>query len=120
MSRRAVFSIDGVRVSRAGYDAMTASVDNLGMYPGMSTMTMAVQGTVTLAGGTRQRYTFSNPTGRLPYVILSSTAGDPPDRDTFCAMSEPPFNWVDIRNDVQTGAPTRTIRFAVLIDNSFI
>lgn len=120
MTRRAVFSIDGVRVSRAGYDAMTASVDNLGMYPGMSTMTMAVQGTVTLAGGSRQTYTFSNPTGRMPYVILSSTAGDPPDRQTFCAETFPPFNTVYIRNDVQTGAPTRTIRFAVLIDNSFI
>lgn len=120
MSRRAVFSTDGVRVSRAGYDALTASADNLGMYPGMSTMTVAVQDTVTIAGGSRQTYTFSNPTGRMPYVILSSTAGDPPDRDTFCAETFPPFTTVYIRNDVQAGAPTRTIRFAVLIDNFFI
>jgi len=120
MSRRAVFATDGVRVARAGYDALTASPDNLGMYPGMSTMTVAVQDTVTIAGGSRQTYTFSNPTGRLPYVILSSTAGDPPDRDTFCAETFPPFTTVYIRNDVQAGAPARTIRFAVLIDNSFI
>ena len=120
MSRRAVFSTDGVRVAREGYDALTASPDNLGMYPGMSTMTVAVQDTVTLAGGARRTYTFSNPTGRMPYVILNSTAGDPPDRQTFCAEASPPFTSVIIRNDVQSGAPTRTIRFSVLIDNLFV
>lgn len=120
MTVRIQFSTDGARVSRPGYDATVASADNMGMYPGMSTMTQAVAGTVTLAGGTRQRYTFTNTAERMPYVILSSTAGDPPDRETFCAETEPPYNWVDIRNDVQSGAPARTIRFSVLIDNAFV
>lgn len=120
MTDRIIFSPSGVKISRNGYDANVASIDNLSMYPGMSSMTMAIDGTVTVAGGARQRFSFTNSTGRMPYIIVNSTDGVPPDRETYCAMTEPPYNWVDIRNDVQVGAPARTIRFTVLIDNAFV
>ncbi len=90
------------------------------MYPGMSSMTMVIEDVVTLAGGQQQVYTFANPFGRIPYVILSASNGDPADREIFCAETSAPYNYVVIRNDVQDGAPTRTITFAVLIDNLFI
>lgn len=116
MTERIIFSRDGVRVSRPGFDASVASPDNLGMYPGMGVMAQVLENTVTLGGGGAQDFAFPNPTGKLPYVILNATSGECPDRSTFCAEITAPYTSVRIRNE--GGQPTRTIRFAVLIDNN--
>lgn len=120
MTDRILFSSDGVKVSRAGVDVKTASPDNLMMYPGMSSMTQIAGGTATIAGGSRITVNFSNPQQRIPYVILGASDGSPPDRETYCAETSSPYNYVYIRNDVQGGAPARTITYGILIDNSFV
>src|SRR5690606_32672469 len=116
MRKRIKYSPEGVYVSRPGYDVDTASLDKMSMYPGMGVMAQVLDGTVTLGAGGSQDFSITNPAGKLPYVILNSTAGEHPDRDTFCAEVNPPYNYVRIRNEA--GQPTRTIRFAALIDNT--
>ncbi|QGA55844.1 hypothetical protein [Brucella sp. 2280] len=120
MTDRIMFSPEGVKVSRAGVDVKVASVDNLLMYPSMSSMTQIAGGTVTLGGGAQTTIYFNNPQQRIPYVILGEAAGSPPDRETYCAETAYPYNFMKIRNDVQDGAPTRVITYGVLIDNLFI
>ena len=120
MTDRILLSPDGVKVSRSGVDVKTALIDDLIMYPGMSSMTQIAGGTVTLAGGSQTTISFSNPHARIPYVILGEANGVPPDRQTYCAETSPPYNFVIIRNNVQSGAPTRTITYGVLIDNLFV
>ncbi|QNQ40578.1 hypothetical protein [Brucella intermedia] len=116
MTKRIKYSPEGVYVSRPGYDVETASLDKMSMYPGMGVMAQVLEGAVTLAGETRQDFPFTNPAQKLPYVILNSTSGEHPDRGTFCAEVNPPYNYVRIRNEKDQ--PTRTIRFVVLIDNT--
>lgn len=116
MPKRIKYSPEGVYVSRPGYDVETASLDKMSMFPGMGVMAQVLDGSVTLGEGGSQDFTITNPAGKLPYVILNSTGGEHPDRDTFCAEVNPPYNYVRIRNAV--GQPTRTIRFAALIDNT--
>lgn len=111
---RIIFSSDGVRVSRPGFDVNVAAPENLGMYPDMGVMAQVLTNTVTLASGASQSFGFSNPSGVLPYVILNEVGGELPDRSTFCAELSSPYTSVNIRN---ISGPTRTIRFAVLINN---
>lgn len=120
MTDRIHFSPAGAYISKPGYNAVTAAVQNHVLYPGMSAMTQVAGGTSTIAGGSRLTLTITNPNGRMPYVILGATDGSAPDRETYCAETSPPFTTVYIRNDVQPGAPARTITYGVLIDNSFI
>ena len=115
MPKRIKYAPDGVYVSRPGYDVETASLDKMSMYPGMGVMAQVLDGSVTLGAGGSQDFTITNPAGKMPYVILNSTGGEHPDRDTFCAEVNPPYNYVRIRN---ISGPTRTIRFAALIDNT--
>lgn len=116
MTKRIKFSPEGVYVSKPGHDVETASLENMCMYPGMGVMAQVLEGTVTLAAEGRQDFPFNNPSAKLPYVILNSTSGEHPDRNTFCAQVDPPYNYVRIRNE--KFQPTRTIRFVVLIDNT--
>lgn len=121
MTDRIYITTDGIRVSKPGFDAKVASVDNLSLYPGMSSMTQVASGTVTVGGGSRTTISFSNPQQRIPYVTLGCSDGTIADRETYCAETRAPYNFVDIRNDVQPGgAPTRSITYSVLIDNWFI
>lgn len=120
MTDRIKFDASGARISKPGVDVNVATESQLLLYPGMSSMALAAQGTVTIAGGQRTTVNFDNPNQRLPYVILGATDGTAPDRSTFCAETSPPYNYVYIRNDVQSGAPTREITYAVLVDNLFI
>lgn len=114
MTDRIRFAADGVTVSRPGFDVNTAGPLGLSMYPGMGVMAQVLDGTVTLGAGGAQDFPITNPTGRLPYVILNA-GSEFPDRETFCAEVVPPYNYVRIRN---IAGPTRTIKFAALIDNS--
>ena len=120
MTDRIRFDANGAKISKPGVDVNTAPNENLTLFPGMSSMTQAAGGTSTIAGGSRVTVNFNNPNQRLPFVILGATDGTPPDRSTFCAETAPPYDFVYIRNDVQGGAPTRTITYGILIDNSFI
>lgn len=120
MIDRIKFDASGAKISKPGVDVNSANDSQLLLYPGMSSMALAAEGTVTVSGGSRITVNFSNPNQRLPFVILGSSDGSPPDRSTFCAETSPPYNYVYIRNDVQGGAPTRQITYAVLVDNLFI
>ena len=120
MTDRIRLDANGAKISKPGVDVNTAPNYNLTLYPGMSTMTQAAGGTVTLAGGTRLKVPIVNPTNRMPYVIINDTSGGIANRSRFCAETSPPYTSVDIRNDVQSGAPTRTIVYGILVDNSFI
>lgn len=120
MTDRIRFDANGVKISKPGVDVNTANAAQMLLYPGMSSMTLAAEGTAVIAGGSRITVNFTNPTARMPYIILGDSGGGPPDRSTFCAETAPPYNFAYIRNDVQSGAPTRTITYAILIDNSFI
>lgn len=120
MTDRIRFDANGARISKPGIDVNVATESQLILYPGMSSMSLAAQGTVTIPGGQRITVNFNNPNQRLPYVILGATDGTAPDRETFCAETSPPFNYMYIRNDVQSGAPAREITYAVLVDNLFI
>lgn len=111
---RIKLSKDGIYVSRPGYDVNTAAEQNLGMYPNMSTMYPALRSQVTLGSGGAQDFPVSNPSGKLPYVLLMSTSGEAPARNAYCAEVNPPYNYVRIRN---ISGPTRTIRFTVLVSN---
>lgn len=114
MVDRIRFDSSGVRVSRPGYDVNTAGPAGLGMFPGMGVMAQVLTGTVTLGAGGAQDFPLSNPSGKLPYITLNA-GSEFPDRETFCAEVKPPYNYVRIRN---ISGPTRTIKFAALIDNS--
>ncbi|WP_083808035.1 hypothetical protein [Brucella sp. BO2] len=115
MAKRIKFSPDGVYVSRPGFDVDTASIDNLCMYPGMKTMYPSYTNIVTLNSGQSADFSIPNPSQRIPFVILMATSGEQPARDTYCAEIWPPYNTVRIHN---ISGPTRTIRFAALIDNT--
>lgn len=115
MVKRIKFAPEGVYVSKPGYDVETASLQNLSMYPGMGVMAQVLDGSVTLVSGGSQDFAITNPAGKIPYVVLNSTSGEHPERATFCAETSPPYNYVRIRN---ISGPTRTIRFAALIDNT--
>lgn len=115
MTTRIRFSTAGVYVSQPGYDVDTASQQYLGMFPNMGVMAQVLDGSVTLGAGGVQDYAISNPSQKLPYVFLTAADGAHPHRDTFCAETSPPYNYVRIRN---IAGPTRTIRFAALIDNT--
>lgn len=115
MPARIKFSPSGVYVSQPGYDVDTANQRYLGMYPNMGVMAQVLDGSVTLAAGGSQDFAISNPNGKMPYVFLAATSGEHPHRDTFCAETSTPYNYVRIRN---ISGPTRTIRFAALIDNT--
>lgn len=120
MTDRILFNKDGLKVSKPGFDVNTASEENLLMYPGMSVMTVAAEGTVTIPGGQRITVNFSNPNSRMPYIHVSDGGGGVAHRTTFCAETQPPYNFAYIRNDVQGGAPTRTITYCIMVDNSYI
>lgn len=111
---RIIFSSDGVKASRPGFDVNVAAPENLGMYPNMGVMAQVLTNTVTLGAGADQSFSFPNAAGTLPYVILNASSGEVPDRSTFCAELSSPYNSVTIRN---IAGPTRTIRFSVLINN---
>ncbi|WP_247996679.1 hypothetical protein [Brucella tritici] len=115
MPTRIKFSTSGVYVSQPGYDVDTANQRYLGMFPNMGVMAQVLDGSVTLSAGGSQDYSITNPTGKMPYVFLTSSTGEHPDRTTFCAETSIPYNYVRIRN---ISGPTRTIRFAALIDNT--
>lgn len=120
MTDRIRFDANGARVSKPGVDVNTADVDNLTLYPGMSSMSLVAEGTQLISGGSRIAVPINNPTSRMPYVIINDASGTVANRQAFCAETSPPYNSVFIRNDVQSGAPARTITYAILIDNSFV
>lgn len=112
MPQRIKFSPNGVTVSKPGFDVDVASLENLTMYPGMEPMRPIHSNSVTFSGAGSQDFSFANPTGAIPYVVMRSSEGTFPGRDTFCAEMWEPYTTCRIRNI--DGVP-RTIRFFVLV-----
>lgn len=116
MTDRILFSANGLYVSRPGIDVKTATQAQLSLSPNMNTMFPVISGVVTLGSGARSTIPISNPTGKIPYVIVADTNGQVAARNAFFAESFSPYNAVDIVN--VSGSPTRNIRYVIMISNT--
>lgn len=112
MTQRIIFSSSGVKVSKPGVDASTATNRYLSMHPGMDPMRPIYTNTVTFSGVGQQDFSIPNPTEVIPFVMLRDDSGFAPSRSGFCAELWYPYNVVRIRN--VSGRP-RTIIFTVLL-----
>lgn len=117
---------NGLRVSKPGYDAKTASVENLVLYSGMDPCIPILQSQATFSGSGTQSFSFVNPRpDSLPFVLLYSSDGTPAyprwgdyiyglstTRGTYFAQLFSPFTTVQIVNDQNVA---RTVYFTVLV-----
>lgn len=111
MVQRIIFSTDGVKVSRPGYDAGTAANRYLSMHPGMEPMRPVYSNSATFSGVGSQDFTISNPENVIPFVFLKASTNKGPTRITYCAEMWAPYTTVRIRN---IDGVARTVQFTVL------
>lgn len=117
---------NGLRVSKAGYDAKTASPENMVLYSGMEPCIPVLQSQATFTGSGTQTFSFTNPRpNNLPFALLYSSdnvqaksrfgdyiSGFSTIRGTYFAQFFSPFNQVQIVNDQNVA---RTVYFTVLV-----
>lgn len=112
MVDRIIFSSNGVRVSKPGFNANTAADVNMAMYSDMNPCIPLYSNSVTFAGNGTQIFSFSTPDASLPpTVLLRSPQGTQPSKRTFFARVKNPYNKVTIHN---VDGKARTVDFKVL------
>ncbi len=109
---RIIIDPSGIRVAKPGFDANIAAERNMAMFPGMEPMRPLYTNVVSFTGGGSQDFSFSNPTGAIPYVVLRGNDERSSGRNTYCCEMWEPYNVARIRN---IDSVARTIRFFVLL-----
>lgn len=117
MKDRIVISPSGIRVSKPGYDANTASDENMALYSGMDAMRPTLSGSAVFTGGGSQDFTLPVPLNDLPFVVLRGSDDRSANRRSYCAelwLENGAYRRVRIRNIDGRG---RTVTFFVLRSN---
>ncbi|MHC3941937.1 hypothetical protein ACI0FR_03273 [Paenochrobactrum sp. BZR 201-1] len=112
MVDRIIFDASGVRVSKPGFDANTASPQNMAMFSGMTPCIPITSNSVSFTGNGTKTFTFTSPNQNIvPTVLVRSPQGILPSFRTYYAEMNAPFNSVTIRN---VDGKARTVEFKVL------
>lgn len=113
MTKRIILDTDGLRVSRAGVDAGSATNVNLLIHTDMNPMMPIYSGQAVFAGNGNQTFTFPNNDSLTPVTVI--LRGDdgllPHQNSTFYATTQAPFTSVKIHN---VDGKARTVQFRVL------